>query len=75
MTAKELKNRIVKMNSHVLFDYKNCNCGIDPITSNQFTMWFGTTTMTAGDIEEVMTLKLFDGASLTDIASEIEIYE
>ena len=75
MKASTLKKRITELCSHVLFEYAGADCGIDPITANKFNMWFGSAVQTVDDIESVMTLPLFDGKSLTEIAKEIEIYE
>ena len=75
MTASDLKDEIEKMCSHILFDYKGKNCGIDPITKNIIAIWFGGEYTTVRSIDEAMQIKIFDGKSLDDISEGIDIYE
>lgn len=75
MKASDLKDRIAKMYSHVLFEYKGRSCGVDPLTETRFNMWFGGDLITLSSVEDVMQIKFFGGKSLNEIAKEIEIYE
>ena len=75
MRANELKSQITQRYSHVLFEYKGKNCGVDPLSEDLFNLWFGNELVSAYNIEDVMALKFFDGKSLSEIAGEIEIYE
>ena len=75
MTASALKKQISKMYSHILFEYKGKNCGIDPITKDKIAMWFGGEYLTTHSADEAMQIKLFDGKSLNEIANKIEIHE
>ena len=75
MKANTLKKRITKLCSHVLFEYAGVDCGVDPITLNKFYMWFGSDVRVLYSIESVMTLPLFNGKALIEIADEIEVYE
>ena len=67
MTITEIKNYLSQLTSHVLFDYNGYSCGIDPISQNEFNMWYGDNETTVKSIDEVMTSKFFDGKSLTEI--------
>lgn len=71
MTLAEAREYIVNLTSHVLFDYKGKNCGIDPLSRNKFEMWYGQECFTASTVDEVMTVKFYDGKSLTAIWDDI----
>ena len=66
-----MKDYIQKLTSHVLFEYKGTNCGIDPFSAYHFDMWYGKDYYKAESIDEVMNHPLFDGKSLTEIFGEI----
>ena len=56
------------------FNYNQKNCGVDPISHTQYEMWYGEEeTYTAKSIEEVMSVPLFNGKSINEIYTEIEI--
>lgn len=71
MTIAEVKNYLAKLTSHVLFEYKGKSCGVDPLSRNQFNMWYGSEGTTVSSIDEVMTTKFFDGKSLKEIWDHI----
>lgn len=80
MMKDKIRNRIAELVTHICFEYNNRTCGVDPIYSKKngqrFDMWYGEDIYTARSIDEVMTVKFFDGKSLNDIADEIkEIWE
>lgn len=71
MTDFNIKEYLGNLTSHITFEYHGYSCGIDPLSLNQFDMWYGGQNMTAHSIEEVMTTKFFDGSSLEDILDDI----
>lgn len=75
MKLDDLKDRIESLANVVLFDYKSKPCGIDPMNHSHYDMWYGDELIIAKSIEEVMTVKLFDNQSLTDIYDNIENLE
>lgn len=75
MMVKELKDRIGSLYTHVLFDYKGKECGVDPFNAKHFDMWYGDKFMEAHSIEEVMKSPFFDGKALEDIAGQLKNIE
>lgn len=71
MTDFNIKEYLGGLTSHVMFEYNGYSCGVDPLSLNQFEMWYGNQSMTAQSIDEVMTAKFFDGNSLEDILDDI----
>lgn len=57
--------------SHLTFEYNGMRCGIDPISRDHFEMWYGDTDTVAKSIDEVMTIPLFAGKTLSEISNEI----
>ena len=72
MIAKDLRDRINSICTHVLFDYNGKECGVDPFNEKHFDMWYGDNAITVTSIDDVMKQPFFDGQSLPDIADEIE---
>lgn len=72
MTAKQIKDRINEICTIFEFDYKGKNCAVDPFSKSSFVMWYGDNDYIAHSIDDVMSVKLFDGKSLTEIVDEIE---
>ena len=72
MTAKDLRDRINSICTHVLFDYNGKECGVDPFNEKHFDMWYGDVFMEAHGIEEVMQTPFFDGKALEDIVDQLE---
>lgn len=75
MTAKEIRDRLNEMVSHITFEYKGKPCGVDPLSQTHYEIWYGDVDMVATSLDEVMTTPFFDGKSLSEIAEEIEIDE
>lgn len=75
MTAVTIKSRIENLLACITFDYNGKGCGIDPITRSQFDMWYGDEDYTAKSIDEVMSIKLFSGKSLTEIADNLTLID
>jgi hypothetical protein len=71
MTISELKDYLTAMVSHVLFEYNGRSCGIDPLSFNIFEMWIGEEYMTARSVEEVLSVKFFDGKSVKEIWDDV----
>ena len=75
MKADTLKKRIDSLATHILFDYNNKPCGIDPITRSQIDIWYGDAVITANSVDEAMQTPLFDGLSLEDICTKLQNVE
>lgn len=75
MTAKKIKDRINEKATALLFDYKGIAGGVDPLSDTHFDVWYGEELYVATSIDDVMSVKLFDGKSLTEIVDEIENVE
>lgn len=71
----KIKNRINEMCSHLTFEYNGVECGIDPLSIDEFDMWYGNKIFNAKSVEEVINYPLFDGKSLVDITDSIKITE
>ena len=51
------------------------SCGIDPLSTDSFDMWYGDDFFNVKSVGEVMSYPLFDGKSLGDITDNIKIIE
>ena len=71
MTIKEIKKHLMSLTGHILFEYKGQSCGIDPLSQNEFNMWYGSEGIAVTSIDEVMTVKFFNGKSLEEIWNDI----
>jgi hypothetical protein len=69
MTATEVKNYLSNLVSHLLFTFNDIECGIDPLASDNYEMWYGNETFTAHSIDEVMNVNFFDGKSMNEIVN------
>ena len=70
-TFKEFIAFVESISSHVLFCYNGKECGVDPISSTQYTLWYGDFEITCHCIDEVKNGKYFDGKSLSEIFDNI----
>ena len=75
MKINEIRDRIAEIVTQITFTYNGKNCGVDPMSSTEFDMWYGDELLTASSTEEVMSTKLFDDKSLADIVDDIEDLE
>lgn len=73
--ANLIKNRMCEMCTHIIFDYNNLPCGIDPLSKSRIDMWYGDKCYTAKSFDEAMEYPLFDGKSLKYIADKVENLE
>lgn len=72
MNAQKLKDRINQLCTHVTFDYNGKSCGVDPLSTSEFDMWYGDESITLDSIDEVMNKPFFDGKALKDIVDKVE---
>ncbi len=75
MTIADFRAYIDALCSHVLFDYNGRPCGVDPISHSRFDMWCGDICAAALSIDEVFSLPIFDGKSLSQIYDSIQNME
>jgi len=71
--ADKIKSRINELCTHMLFEFKGVDCGVDPLSRDHFDMWYGKESFTAKSIDEVMSTPFFNGHCLNDIAESVEI--
>lgn len=72
MSADEFKDYVGSLISYVGFDFQGKDCGVDPLSLNDFEMKCGDDFMTARSIDEVMTTCFFDGHSLNEICDLVD---
>lgn len=80
MTVEKMRNRIEERAVLVGFEYHKKRYSIDPCYNldtdkQEYLIYLEDDTKVLYDIDEVMNKKLFDGKSLSEIVSEIEIVE
>lgn len=67
MSIMKGRAHLSALTSHITFDYLGYSCGIDPLASDSFDMWYGNNVMTAHSIDGVMNTSFFGGKSLNEI--------
>lgn len=72
MEPEALKKLITTNWSHILFTYKDKECGIDPFSLNSFDMWYGDELENFTSLDDLMSRRLFDGKSLSDICFNLK---
>ncbi|MFR4307333.1 MULTISPECIES: hypothetical protein [Acidaminococcus] len=72
MNKDVFKDRIYSLISAVTFDYKGKRCGVDPLSHQQYDVWYGDKCKTMTDINQVMNEPFFDNQSLADIVPYIK---
>lgn len=75
MTMNQLREYLSNLVSHITFEYNGTNCGIDPISQNEFDIWYGESANTVNNLDLVFTIPIFDGKAFTDIFDEIESFD
>lgn len=74
MTAKEIREIIMSFTNDVLIDYPdNDTIFINPCSENKFIFSYKDVDKTYTNIDELMSDKIYDGKSLTEIASEVKL--
>lgn len=69
----DVKDRLGDVESHFLFTFQGKDCGVDPISINQYNMWYGNNHLTVSSVGEVFDAKFWDGKTLGEIFDSIEI--
>lgn len=72
MSIHDVKKYISDLTSHVLFDFNGKQCGVDPLSQNEFDVWYGDKIETVQSVDAVFSTPMFDGKSLTEIFNDIE---
>lgn len=75
MNAKIIKSRLEEMCSHFTFKYNGTECGVDPLSANQYDVWCGENFKTFTSVDEVMNTPFFCGKALKNITSDIDIID
>lgn len=71
MAIAKIKDYLSNLTSHITFTYKGKPCGIDPLSIDNYVIWYGEEGTTVNSVEEALSVRLFDGKSLTTIINEI----
>lgn len=71
MTKKEFIDRVKSLISCITFEYHGMDCGVDPLSKDDFDVWCGDNLVNVKSVDEVMNLKIFDGNPLDMIFGEI----
>ena len=69
----DVKDRLGDLESHFLFTFQGQACGVDPISRNQYNMWYGSNHSTVFSVGEVFDARFWDGKTLGEIFDSIEI--
>jgi hypothetical protein len=71
----EIVNRLKNLENHFLFEFNGELCGVDPISRNEYPFWYGAKDATASSVEDVLTFPFWDGKTLSEIYSQLDIIE
>ena len=72
MNMNEFKKHINSLTSHILFNFNDKDCGVDPLSRNNFEVWYGEELRTVQNVDEVMAVPIFNGQSLTQVFDKIK---
>lgn len=75
MTYNEIKYHLQNCEDSFTFKYNGCSCGIDPISTDKFEMWYGEESIIVDSVDEVMKIDFFDGKSLENILDDVTDFE
>ena len=67
MTIAQVKDYLAKLTSHITFEYNGQSCGIDPLSKNEFNMWYGSDEMTVNSRDEGMNANLLSGCPVKEM--------
>ena len=71
MTASDIKNTILLFTNDVILTYNGEDIFINPCSDSQFIFGYMDINKTYSSIDELMNDKVFNGKSLTEIASDV----
>lgn len=71
MTVDKLKKEISNNFPTVTFMYNDKDCGIDPLGIHEYDVWCGDEVRTVENLDDVFTIQIFDGKSLSEIIDDI----
>ncbi|MBD9220051.1 MAG: hypothetical protein EGQ35_07050 [Clostridiales bacterium] len=73
MKEDKLKKLILSLNQDIVFKYNGKDALINPLNKNKFEVGFGDVELEYNDIDKLMNDNIFDGKSLAEICTEINI--
>ncbi len=71
MTVNEITNKILAFTNDVILNYNSDEIFINPWNDNKFELGYKDLNKTYSSIDDLLQDKIFDGKSLTEIASGI----
>ncbi len=77
MKLKEFLYNLVENYGTAEFDYNGQKCGVEPETKNSVTtycVWYGKACKDYSDINKLLADKFFDGRSLSEVLSEVDVW-
>lgn len=77
MTLEEFVRNLTEEYGTAEFEYNGKRCGVEPESpdsSTPYTMWYGDAWEDYDDIDELLSDGFFDGKSLRDIFSSIDVW-
>ncbi len=73
MNAKSIKNLILSLTQDIEFSYNNVDGSIIPLSRDNISMSYGDANKNYKDVDTLLNDPFFNGKSLSDIVSDIEI--
>lgn len=73
MTTEEIRHRISEICTLFGFEYNGKVGDVDPFSETDFDLTYDGETIKVDSIDKVMETPFFDGKSLAEIVSEIDI--
>lgn len=70
MTNNEIREHLDNLIGAITFEYNGYSWRIDPISTDEFDMWYGDETITVNSVDEVMETDFFDGKTLESILDD-----
>lgn len=71
MTIANIKKHLKNLTGQITFQYNGKDCGIDPIATDEFDIWYGDKLVTVATVNDVMNIDIFGGKALRDIFNYI----
>lgn len=71
MTLSQFREHMDHLVGCVNFTYNGHSCGVDPFDRNNYDVWYGDDCVTVHSVEDILTVKIFDGKTLSEVWDDI----